>query len=337
MIPNHVRVAERWVTASRNLTAKAKYLKAIDFTIGLVRRLEASGNAPPDISIPDLLARLIDMREAAQRGVNIHNLIPNLRVLNAYGERILADVARAEARVVPSDEAFAEFAKPFPKTVDRALEVQSRHLEQTIARELNVPVSSVSGSVLNDRAFYDQAYAAVLPEVSGMYRRIVGLMSSMGRLEHRIKNAKSCWGKQFREGPTPFYRFKDLIGTRVVAPSIPSMANIAKGVQQTFDVLDKKNYYLKGGGYNAINYNMAAGWMVFEFQLKTDVNAAEAALSHDLIYAPEKAVLNLTDEEKKLVGMVIDVSTQLSMAEWKEAFGVPVRMAHHRRMTSASR
>lgn len=337
MTPNHTRVAEAWLTASRTITAKAKYLRAIDFTIGLVRRLDKMGKPLPGMATPELLARLVDLREAAQQGVNLDNLVGNLRSLNDYGSRVLADMARIEAKLMPSQESFAAFVRPFPKTVDRAVEVQSRYLEQIIARELGVATASVAPSVLNDKAFYNQAYAAALPSVSGMYQRIVGQMSSLGRLEHRIKNAKSCWGKQFREEPTPFYRFKDLVGTRIVAGSIPQMTSVAKGVQETFSILDKKNYYLKGGGYNAINYNMGEGWLVFEFQLKTDVNAAEAALSHDLVYASDKAVVNLPEDDKKLISMVIDVSTQLSMAEWNQAFGVPVRMARQRPMTFDSK
>lgn len=336
MTPNHTRVAESWLTASRTLTAKAQYLKAIDFTIGLVRRLERMGKPLPGMPTPELLARLVDLREAAQQGVNLHHLKANLRSLNVYGERILARIAQEEARIIPSDEAFSAFVKPFPKTIDRAVEVQSRHLEQIISRELNVPVASITPKLMSDQSFYSQAYAAVLPSIAGKYQSIVGQMSSLGRLEHRIKGADSCWGKQFRED-MPFHRFKDMVGTRVVASTIPQMANVAKGVQDTFNILDKKNYYLKGGGYNAINYNMADGWLVFEFQVKTEVNAAEAALSHDLVYAKEKAVMKLTEDEKRLVGMVIDVSTQLSMAEWNQAFGVPVRMARQRPMTSFSK
>jgi len=330
MSTNHIRVADAWLTASRTLTAKAKYLKAIDFTIGLVRRLDAGGQALPGLATPELLARLIDLREAAQGGVDLAKLPGNIRTLGAYGERILAEVARKEATVLPSTEDYAAFVQPFPKMVDRAVEIQARWLERRIAEELGVPTAAVAQKVLNDRAAFDRAFASCIPEISGVYRRIVGQMSGLGHLEHRLKNAKSCWGKQHREGPVPFYRFKDLVGTRIVAESIPQMASVARGVQGAFDILDKKNYYLKGGGYNAINYNMSQNWLVFEFQLKTNVNAAEAALSHDLIYAPEKAVTNLTADEKALVAMVIDVSTQLSMADWNMAFGVPVRLARRR-------
>lgn len=337
MTPNHTRVANAWLTASRTLTAKAKYLKAIDFTIGLVRRLDDEGKSLPGLPTPDLLARLIDLREAAQDGMNLANLPGNIQVLGAYGQRVLESIARQESSVLPNTQDYAAFVKPFPKTVDRVVEVQARHFERIIADELGVPTAAVAAKVLNDRPSFDRAFAACMPEISGVYRRIVNQMSGLGYLEHRMKNAKSCWGKQHREGPVPFYQFKDLIGTRIVAESVPQMAAIARGVQDTFSILDKKNYYLKGGGYNAINYNMSQNWLVFEFQLKTSVNAAEAALSHDLVYAPEKAVTNLSAEEKDLVAMVIDVSTQLSMTDWNKAFGVPVRLAHQRAATTSFR
>lgn len=105
------------------------------------------------------------------------------------------------------------------------------------------------------------------------------------------------------------------------------MAGIAKSIQSNFDILDKKNYYLQNKGYNAINYNLGTEQVVFEAQCKTSVNAMEAALSHDLIYAPEKAVLALTDQEKKMVAQVVEVSTQLSMREWSAAFGLALKTA----------
>ncbi|NBR67424.1 MAG: hypothetical protein EBT79_09175 [Actinobacteria bacterium] len=331
MSTNHVRVADAWLTASRTLTAKAKYLKAIDFTIGLVRRLDAVGKALPGMATPELIARLVDLREAAQRGVNIAALSENISTLNSYGEQILHRALRAEAKLLPKDEDYAAFVQEFPKTVDRAVEVQARHMERIIAGALNIPTASVASAVINDKLMFNRAFAACIQEISAKYQIIVTELSGIGRLEHRIKASKSCWGKQTREGtPTPFYRFKDLVGVRIVADTIPQMANVARISQEKFAILDKKNYYLKGGGYNAINYNLSEGWLVFEFQLKTSVNAAEAALSHDLIYAPEKAVTSLTPEEKKLVYLVIDVSTQLSMAEWNQAFGVPVRLARRR-------
>jgi hypothetical protein len=328
---NVSRIASRWLSASRIITAKARYLKAIDFTIGLVRRLDKNGTPLPGMSTPDLIARLVELREAAQRGIDLASMAANVGVLSRYGEQVLNRIARAERDVLPSEMDYVAFVQAYPKTVDRAVEVQSRHLEGIIATDLDVPVASVSSRVLSDKAFFDQAFVVCQEQIAPIYRRIVGQMSSLGPLEHRLKNAKSCWGKQFREGNVPFYRLKDLVGTRIVTGSIPDMCAAARGVQDSFGILDKKNYYLKGEGYNAINYNMLEGWLVFEFQLKTVVNAAEAALSHDLIYAPEKAVVNLTRDEKDLVAMVISASTQLSMADWKNTFRVPVRLAHRDR------
>lgn len=331
MTTNPSRIAAAWLSTRRTITAKAQYLKAIDFTIGLIRRMDKMGRPLPGMATPMLLGRLFDLREAAQKGINLGALRGNITLLNDYGQAILKREAQMEAKYLPSKVDFEAFIQPFPKGVDRAVEIQARHLERVIASALNVPTAAVHDKVLGDRMFYDRAYIAALPEMTSMYHRITSKMTGLGRLEHRIKAAKSCWGKQTREStPTPFYRFKDLIGTRIVTDTISEMASTAKVVQDKFAILDKKNYYLQGGGYNAINYNLADGWMVFEFQLKTIMNETEAALSHDLIYAPEKSVLRLTQEEADLVGKVIDTSTQLSMADWNANFGVPLRLAHQR-------
>jgi ppGpp synthetase/RelA/SpoT-type nucleotidyltranferase len=327
----HTRVAESWLTASRTLTAKAKYLKAIDFTIGLVRRLAAAGTPLPGMATPELVARLIDMREAAQRGVNIAALQDNIQTLRSYGEQVIRREIRVEASLLPRMDDYQAFVQNFPKVVDRAVELQARHMERIIAEALDIQPAAVASAVISDRSAFDRAFAACSPEISSRYNRIVSSMSGLGYLEHRLKTAKSCWGKQTREGtPTPFYRFKDLVGVRIVANTIPHMCTVARSVQDQFGILDKKNYYIRGDAYNAINYNLSEDWLVFEFQLKTNVNAAEAALSHDLIYAPEKAVTNLNAEERGLVELVVNVSTQLSMAEWNRAFGVPVRLARRR-------
>jgi ppGpp synthetase/RelA/SpoT-type nucleotidyltranferase len=318
------KVAALWLEA-RDVTAKPRYLKAVDYTIGLVKRLDSSGL----LSFPTgTLRRLVDLREAASIGVDLSAVSRNVGLLSTYGAKILNQVESMEKRVAPLDEDFAAFSKPFPKTVDNALLVQSRFLEGLISREMGVPRASVSSSVLGSKEFFNEAFSICSVEVSRVYRSIVSKVSSLGNTKSRMKDPKSCWGKQHREAtPLPFYEFKDLIGTRVVADSLVQLCSIAKSVQNNFGVLDKKNYYLLGKGYNAINYNMQEGWAVFEFQLKTEMNNVEAKLSHDLIYAPEKAVLNLSPEEKELVAMVITLSTQLSMRDWHRNFGVPVKLA----------
>ena len=332
MAPIRIRVATRWLESSRTLTAKAKYIKAVDFTIGLLRRLQNSGTGElSDVPVRELTLRLIELRGAAQSGVNLQALSENIGILNTYGKRVLDRVEILEMGVLPSDRDYAAFVKPFPKNVDNAITTQARYLEGVIARELDVPREAVSGKVLNDKAFFNHAFAVCGVEISGMYRKIVSKMSLVGDLEHRMKAAKSCWGKQHREGGLPFYMFKDLVGTRISADSLKEVCEVAAQAQKSFGILDKKNYYLKGEGYNAINYNMNEGWFVFEFQLKSKMNATEAALSHDLIYAPEKAVINLSEEQRRLVEMVISVSTQLSMKQWNQYFGVPVKLARRAR------
>jgi ppGpp synthetase/RelA/SpoT-type nucleotidyltranferase len=315
---------------SRELEAKPKYLKAVDFTIGLVKRLEASNL----MEFPNgTMNRLIDLREAASEGVDIGAVANNVKTLGDYGRKVIDRVSTMEADLLPSDENLAAFAKPFPKTVDKALLVQSRHLEGLISSEMGVPRASVSSSVLGSKEFFNEAFSICSVEISRVYRSIVSKISRLGDTQHRMKDSKSCWGKQHREAsPIPFYEFKDLVGTRVVADSVVQLCSITKSVQSNFGVLDKKNYYLLGAGYNAINYNMQESWMVFEFQLKTSINDFESQISHDLIYAPEKAVVKLSEEQKRLVGLVITLSTQLSMKEWHDNFQVPVKLARLRRV-----
>jgi hypothetical protein len=79
--------------------------------------------------------------------------------LNTYGKRVLDRVEILEMGVLPSDRDYAAFVKPFPKGVDNAITTQARSLEGVIARELNVPREAVSGKVLNDKAFFNHAFA----------------------------------------------------------------------------------------------------------------------------------------------------------------------------------
>jgi hypothetical protein len=69
MTPIRIRVATRWLESSRTLTAKAKYMKAVDFTIGLLRRLQNSGTEVlSDVPVRELTLRLIELRDAPSLG-----------------------------------------------------------------------------------------------------------------------------------------------------------------------------------------------------------------------------------------------------------------------------
>lgn len=307
--------------------AKPKYLKAIDFTIGLLRRLKAQGKQLPGASFDEAINRIIAMRKAVQGGFRLDSLLQNKKLLSGRGTAILAKLEQQESKLLPSESDLAGFVKSFPDKTAQAQEKQARMLIGIIAKTMKVPETAVENKVLSDQDFMMQAFAACMPTFSKAYSAIVSKMRSAvnGGFEHRIKQAKSSWGKQSSKGP--FYTFRDIIGCRGVTYTVSDMAAAATQLQKDFKPVAKKNYYLQNKGYNAINYNMVDGNMVFEFQLKTEVNRVEAALSHDLIYAKEKAIVQLSDEEKKLVGLVIDVSTQLSMKEWAEAFEIPMRMA----------
>lgn len=323
LVVTHLAADEWWTKV-----AKPKYLKAIDFTIGLLRRLKASGKQLPGASFDEAINRIISMRKAVQGGFKLDTLFQNKQLLSGRGTAILAKLEQAEAKLLPSEKDLAGFVQTFSDKTGPATERQARMLVGIIAKELKVPEASVERRVLTDQDFMMQAFAACMPTFSKVYSAVVSKMRSAvkGGFEHRIKQAKSSWGKQ--GGSEPFYRFRDIIGARGVTSSVADMAAAATQLQKDFKPVAKKNYYLQNKGYNAINYNLVEGNMVFEFQLKTDVNRVEAALSHDLIYAKDKAIVNLSDEEKKLVGLVIDVSTQLSMKEWAQAFEIPMRMAY---------
>lgn len=310
--------------------AKPKYLKAIDFTIGLLRRLKAQGKQLPGASFDEAINRIIAMRKAVQGGFRLDSLLQNKKLLSGRGTAILSKLEQQEAKLLPSEKDLASFVKTFPDKTNQAVEKQARMLIGIISKAMKVPEAAVERKVLGDQDFMMQSFAACMPVFSKAYSTVVSKMGSAvpGGFEHRIKQAKSSWGKQGSAGP--FYTFKDIIGARGVTSSVADMAAATVTIQKDFKPVAKKNYYLQNKGYNAINYNLVevGTGMVFEFQLKTDVNRVEAALSHDLIYAKEKAIVQLSDEEKKLVGLVIDVSTQLSMKEWAEAFEIPMRMAH---------
>lgn len=321
---NRQAVLVRMLLASgMERTAKPKYLKAIDFTLGLMRRLDSMGIKPADTSPQEIIQRLIQLRQLAQTGIRLDNLAENWGIVQGAGERLLAKVEAKERELVPKQKDFAAFIKPYPDKADRALEAQERRLTRTISVALEVPQESVRARVMSDRAFMEEAYAACRSEISGVAFGVVRQMSkfaNMGnaRFEHRLKNPKSIWGKQGRAN-TPFMRMGDLLGCRATADNLAGMCAIARPVQAVFAPVSKRNaYQTMGDYYNGINYKLSADGFVYEFQLKAEANRIEAALTHDLIYADEKAVLKLSDAEKSLVKLVFDVSTQLSMREWAE-------------------
>lgn len=319
------RVAWRW------LTAKPKYLKAIDFTIGLIRRLEQSGSSLPGASNNQVLRNLVEMRKAVQSGFRLDTLADNKNIIKGKGTKILRALEKEERELTPKQSDVAAFIKPFPDKTGRATERQGRFLEQHISNTLDIPLAAVEPQVMANRVFMMEAFAACTPVLAGVYSKVVSDVGSsvQGTFEHRIKAAKSAWGKQGRAG-TPFYLFRDLIGCRAISKTLRGMASSASSVQSNFEVVRKTNYYLQNKGYNAINYVCSGpSNILFEYQIKTEMNNIESAISHDLVYAPEKAIVELNSEQKELVSLVIDISTQLSMRDWADMLDVSMKYGDH--------
>lgn len=121
--------------------AKAQSLKAIDFTIGLVRRLNAQKLLFTDTSFPELLRRLFELRALAQKGVHLEYLATNVQRLSNAGREMLAIAAKNEIAITPTEKDFAAFVQSFPNTADEATLRQSVWLERLIATGLQVPQS----------------------------------------------------------------------------------------------------------------------------------------------------------------------------------------------------
>lgn len=322
LIISSQRVAARYLLK----VAKAKHLKALDFTIGLIRRLSSAGMSLPGGSNEAVMKRLIEMRKLSQRGFSLNTLLENRRLISGKGERILNALEAKESNVLPSDKDLAAFVRAFPDKTKPATEAQRMRMIRIISNATGEEPGKIDNRLIKDKLFFDEAYAALLPHLKGIKSSLDSAIggSGEGAYASRIKAPGSAFKKQGR-AKMSILSFRDLVGCRIVADDVASMARIADITQKKFDIVNKKNYFLKDIGYNAINYNLERDSFVFEFQLKTVVNDMEATLSHDLIYAPEKAIVNLTSEQKSLVARVIDVSTQLSMRDWAQAFNIAMQ------------
>lgn len=306
--------------------AKPQYLKSVDYVIGLVKRLDSEGKRlSKSISNGEILVRLAEMREKAQQGLDMSDLPRNVESLVEAGKRILSNVEKHEKHM-PDAKYFAEFAKPYQNKTQSGITRQATELEKIISKALSIPRSSVSKHILESQRGMSEAYAAILPTLESYHQSIVSDAKDLGDVQSRIKDPKSCWGKQFRQGEKPFIYFKDLIGTRITGVDAREAAVIATEVQQKFDVMEKKNYFLDNSRYNAINYTLSKDWMVFELQVKTASSQFEGSIDHSLIYAPEKSITRLSEREREMVATVVAVSTLLSMREWNEAFRVPIKI-----------
>lgn len=319
-----ISILIREATLQQLIEAKASWLKAIDFTIGLLRRLQKLGKKfPVDYNVA--IKRLIEMRKITQDKFRMDTLGKNLELLEkGKGRQVVNQAEKIEKKYTPTARDYAAFQQALPNKAGAAKEAQAKRLIAALAPVLNVDPAEVEDLVIDDKAAFEKAYATILPELKKLKSDVDAMMPKSLGIDYgsRVKDPNSLFLKQTREGArVPFTRFSDLVGCRIVTANLRDMCAAAYITQKKFDIVNKKNYYVKTMQYNAINYNFVRNGIVVEFQLKTKMNDVEARITHDLIHAKEKAIVDLSDREKDLVGKIIDASTQLSMREWQELLG----------------
>jgi len=83
------------------IEAKAKHLKAIDFTIGLLRRLQKQDKKFP-IPYNVAIERLKEMRKLSQLGFRLDTLMKNVESLRGNkGEAVLDKLEKEESKLLP--------------------------------------------------------------------------------------------------------------------------------------------------------------------------------------------------------------------------------------------
>lgn len=320
--------AHRVLALFNERTAKAKYLKAIDYSIGLVKRLERMGkNLTGGNS--NIVDRLVFMRKIIPKGFDPYRVLENKNVLRGAGEKLLTEMEQLEQDYTPNDEDLASFVRPFPNTVRAAVLEQADMLRAAIAKTTGQEIERVDDLLIDDEKFYMKAYDAIRPIMDRAVQELNSTFSGFkGEYKSRPKGAPNARGKQTRvknDAPSrvPLIYFKDLAGCMLITPNVSEMARAVSATQKNFPVLEKQNFYLEGRGYNAVHFNIqSSDGLVVEIQIKTKVNALEAGLSHDLIYAKEKRIHHLSAEEEELVKLAIDVSTQLDLKDFAEEYDI---------------
>jgi hypothetical protein len=178
--------------------------------------------------------------------------------------------------------------------------------------------------VMNDRAFYNQAFASVNKYVVSQMSKVSGaLSSSPGSFQIRSKEEQSTWDKSVHRKKVPFYALGDLLGCRTITDSLKGMMEACEEAQSKIDVVAKENKFGGFGGYNAVHYALLSDKLVVEYQIKAKVNKLEAGISHDLVLSDEKfrdrfQMDPLPQGQKDLVVRVINISTQMSMRDFAE-------------------
>lgn len=330
------RIALLHLEAEWAREAKPVYLKALDFTAGLIRKFNARGQAiSAEVPNEKLLRRVLKMRELVQGGFDLSPLAANKKILTNIGEDVLKrSLVREslEEKLLPQQEELEAFLKKFPNLEDSARARQASVLRSFISKETGVSPSEVDTRVLVDREFFNISFAIVNSYVRAVKAEASGLLSkSPGTFGIRDKNEQSTWDKSTKKKKIPFYMLGDLLGARSITTTIPDMARACQLAQTRLKIISKDNHYLKTeGGYNAVHYALMVNDLVVEYQVKAEVNKLEASLSHDLIYDDDKfrdrfKVDPLSDSEKRLIMRVLDISAQLSMSDIQQYFDLSLQ------------
>lgn len=329
-----LRVAYRHLDAQWHREAKPKYLQALDFVAGLIRRFDADGmQVSGEASNRELLRRIIRMRQAVQDGFDLSLLTENNSLFSAAGAAAVARIEDAEAReaeLLPPEKVLKAFMKVYPDKEAGARRQQADFLRKLIIDSLGLgreQARNLDDLVMQDRELYDRAFHVVNQYVLKQKNRVSSSLSqSPGRFQIRDKENQSTWDKSTRRKRVPFYALGDLLGCRSITTTIPAMAEACADAQASVDVVAKDNKYLDtAGGYNAVHYSLMSGNLVVEYQVKAKVNSMEAALSHELIYSDDKfrekfKMEPLPAAQKAMVSRVIDISSQLSLRDFEKYF-----------------
>lgn len=314
---SNYRYASRTLTAAdmRMITAKSKLFKAIDFTIGLFKRLQKT---KPEWGHFDLvIPELIEFRNLAQKKNISYTGQTMTKALNrayAAGQNLLRTAEEFESKLMISEDDANYFFKEIPNKEKEAVSKQSAILDRMIADTLTVPLEEVPSLLMSDRGFFDESYSLVLPfmqAAEGMVRSNL----KIGDVKSRVKEPNSTFGKQARK-KKHFTMLTDLVGAMIVTEDIEDLGYTTKVVQSRFPVLNKENYFLSPSTYYAaVNYTVLGESIITEIQVKSEINYVSQMVSHDLIYAPEKAIANLTNDERKLVEIVCGAIKTMSLDE----------------------
>lgn len=330
-----VRLAARFLEAEWDRIAKPKYLKALDFVAGMIRKFNSLGlSVSSDIPNEQLLRRVIQMRKIVQQGFDPIDLADNADLMSAAGDRIMRNMEKIDERIseaMPSEQAKKAFFKSYPDRDALARKQQAAFFRKLIRRELPVAKEmsddALDYAMWNDREVFSAAFDVVNRYVVQHKSKVSSALSGApGRFQIRDKAGQSTWDKS-RDSKRryPFYMLGDLLGCRSIVATVPDLCDAALAAQSNLTIIAKDNRYINlGDGYNAVHYTLQTGALVVEYQLKTMGNFLEAGLSHDILHSDDKFKARfpqmdlLPKSQKQLVRMVIDISAQLSARDWAQ-------------------